>query len=323
MLPDYLQTFLASEARHTSLEILRHTHQQLRQKYRAATGQAGLRLTSQQSRQVYRLSRLPAIYAVIQRLAREIKELWPEFSPVSLLDLGAGPGTASLALQAVYPKLKHITLIEQDQEQIHWGQALFQFSGIPVLQQAHWLSTNLNTISHWPTAELWILSYVLNELEAKQREHLLQHIFKARPRLLLLVEPGTPEGYEYILAARTWGLAAGWQIIGPCPHGTQCPLQRSDWCHFATRVSRSQIQRAIKEGHESYEDEKFSWLALTPEKKLFSRPSRILRRPIYHKGHIELTLCKPEGVWQKICIGRSQPLYKRARKAEWGDTLPL
>lgn len=323
MLPDYLKTYLETEAQHVPLNSLREAHEQLSRQYRESMGRAGLRLSSSGSRQVYRLSRLPAIYAVIERLAAELKQLWPAFSPQSLLDLGAGPGTVALALQPAFPDLKTLTLLEQDQEQVHWGQALFQRSGIPVLQQARWQIANLNTFSDWPTADIWTLSYLLNELEPAQRLHLLQQAIKVRPRLLLLVEPGTPAGYQHILEARTQALAAGWQLLGPCPHAVACPLQTGDWCHFAVRISRSQIQRHLKRGQESYEDEKYSWLAVTPEPELFSRHGRILRRPVYRKGVVNLTLCQPEGLWQTVSIGRSQAAYKAARKAGWGDTLPL
>lgn len=49
----------------------------------------------------YALVRLPGCYAAAQRVFRELERRLPDFQPRSLLDFGAGPGTASWAAQEV------------------------------------------------------------------------------------------------------------------------------------------------------------------------------------------------------------------------------
>ncbi len=91
-----------------------------------------------------------------------------------------------------------------------------------------------------------------------------------------------------------------------------------DWCHFAARVERSSLHRRLKGGSLGYEDEKFSYVAATKEP--FSLPdSRILTHPERHSGHIILKLCTSEGVQHPTISKKMGPLYKQARKAEWGD----
>lgn len=49
----------------------------------------------------YALSRLPACYAAAARVFRELGVRQSAFKPASLLDVGAGPGTATWAAQEV------------------------------------------------------------------------------------------------------------------------------------------------------------------------------------------------------------------------------
>jgi ribosomal protein RSM22 (predicted rRNA methylase) len=321
MLPNFLKDYLLNEAQKQPLKDLRPAREQLSLNYREQSGQAGFRLNTEIDRHIYRLSRLPAIYAVIERLANEIQSRWPDFEPQSLLDLGAGPGTATLALTQQFSSISKLQLYERDREQVRWGQTLFKASGLSNLQQAQWEIADLTALQHWPKADLTCLSYVLNELAPDAQAKLLTPLLMQETSLLLLIEPGTPRGYKHILAARQQALEAGWQIVGPCPHALICPLSEGDWCHFGARLQRSQIQRYLKDGSESFEDEKYAWLAISKETLPTHSQSRILRRPIYRKGVVDLTLCTPEGKQETQSFARSHALYKAARKADWGSSL--
>lgn len=321
MLPDFITQFLLREAQKQPLKHLKATHEQLSLHYREQSGQSGVRLNTQADRQVYRLSRLPAIYAVLETLAQELQALLPSFAPRSLLDLGAGPGTVSLALAQHFASLEKITLCERDRDQVRWGQSLFAASEQPLLQTARWEIADLLALQKWPQADLHCLSYVLNELDGESQQQLLEQMYRQPFQVLLLVEPGTPLGYQHLLAARELALQKGLQIVGPCPHAQRCPLEAGDWCHFGTRVARTQVQRYLKDGIESYEDEKFAWLALSKLPQTGMPAPRVLRRPAYRKGVVDLTLCQPDGSWKTTGIARSHPLYKKARKVDWGGRL--
>src|SRR6202000_2264000 len=85
---------------------------------------------------------------------------------------------------------------------------------------------------------------------------------------LVIVEPGTPQGYRRILQARDLLLAREARILAPCPHQLPCPLAAPYWCHFAQRVPRSRDHRIVKSSTLAYEDEKFSYL-IAVRKELF------------------------------------------------------
>ena len=96
------------------------------------------------------------------------------------------------------------------------------------------------------TRDLVSLAYVLNELAPAARESVLQRLWDATADTLVIIEPGTPAGWERILAARRQLIEAGAHVLAPCPHAFACPLQAPDWCHFAERVSRSRLHRLAK-----------------------------------------------------------------------------
>ena len=96
-----------------------------------------------------------------------------------------------------------------------------------------------------------------------------------------------------------------------------CPLAAPDWCHFAARVERSSLHRRIKEGALGYEDEKYSYVALTRDPVL-PAASRVLRRPVHHPGLIELQLCTPDGIAPLRVTKRDREAFRAARKADWG-----
>ena len=60
----------------------------------------------------YLVARFPATHAAAHAALRRVVEAMPQFSPASLLDAGAGPGTMASAARAVWPSLDAVTLLE-------------------------------------------------------------------------------------------------------------------------------------------------------------------------------------------------------------------
>jgi ribosomal protein RSM22 (predicted rRNA methylase) len=94
-------------------------------------------------------------------------------------------------------------------------------------------------------------------------------------------------------------------------------MQEPSWCHFAQRLPRTKAHRDLKGAELGYEDEKFSYVALT-RRAVTDRASRIVDHPHYRKHLVELSLCTRDGL-RKRTVPRSDPSYKVARKAAWGD----
>src|ERR1700744_3974075 len=60
----------------------------------------------------YALARMPATYAAVIACLNAVQEIRPEFAPATLLDIGAGPGTASFAAREAFASLTSLTLLD-------------------------------------------------------------------------------------------------------------------------------------------------------------------------------------------------------------------
>src|SRR5262249_57216785 len=98
-----------------------------------------------------------------------------------------------------------------------------------------------------------------------------------------------------------------------------CPLEAPDWCHFAVRVARSRVHRQTKRADVPWEDEKFSYLAVS-HKPATHVGARVIARPRTAGGHTTLKLCRPDGTAAgPVASRRHGALVKRAREEGWGS----
>jgi ribosomal protein RSM22 (predicted rRNA methylase) len=265
----------------------------------------------------YVAQRAPATYAAAVAVLAGLREQRPGWRPRSLLDAGAGPGTAAWAARAVWPDLERIVLVEAEPEMIALGREL----GLP---GAEWIAGELEGADGGLSGpfDLVLAAYVLNELPDDRLDEVARSLWGHTADALVVVEPGTPAGYARVLAVRAEALAAGGSTLAPCPHDAPCPLERPDWCHFAVRLQRGESHRAVKAVSRGFEDEKFSYAALTREPHARA-VARIIRQPQVRSGHVLLDLCEPAGIRRATVSRRDREAYRRARKAAWGDAVEL
>jgi ribosomal protein RSM22 (predicted rRNA methylase) len=269
----------------------------------------------------YAAYRMPATHAALSRVLEDVAERG--LTPRSLLDLGGGTGAAAWAAAGAFGSLETITVLDQVDDALAFGRELVADATDPVLARA---SFERAVAGDWPgiEADLVTVSYVLSELDDGAQAALVADAMQ-RGRAVVVAEPGTPDGYARVLRARDVFIASGWTLLGPCPHSADCPLAQGDWCHFAARVNRSAEHRRLKGGELSYEDEKFSWVAVAAPGTLEPQasPGRILRHPLKRKGFVEFQVCRPDGTaGREVVSKRSGERYRAARDAEWGDPLP-
>src|SRR6201994_880253 len=62
----------------------------------------------------YALARMPATYAAVAASLNALAEMRLDFAPQSLLDVGAGPGTATWAAAEAWPSLQDFTLLDSN-----------------------------------------------------------------------------------------------------------------------------------------------------------------------------------------------------------------
>src|SRR6478752_5175781 len=314
-----LQDAIQRETEKVDRPKLARATAQLSEHYKAADFSTPA-VASEEHRAAYLAVRLPATYAAIARVFAEIKLRVPAAEIASLLDLGAGPGTALFAASEVFPQLQQGTLVESDAGWLTQGKRLAEQSKSPVVQKAQWIKQDLRSGLSCEKHDLVVISYTLGELPQAAAEAVLNKAWKCAGKFLVVIEPGTRRGFAAVNAARSSLIANAAHIFAPCPHAGTCPMAAAgDWCHFSQRVERTQQHRQLKGGDLGYEDEKFSYV-VAAKTAVPPAGSRIVRHPGKHSGHVQLALCTPQGRIENRTVTRSsKEAYKRARKAEWGD----
>ena len=267
----------------------------------------------------YALARMPATYAAIAASLHALREQRPDFVPATLLDVGAGPATASWAAAQAFDSLTNFAAIDANAALRALACDTVEGSRLASL---HYVQSDVFAgLDAMKSADLVIASYVINELAEAERDALADLMWQKTRDTLLVVEPGTPSGYERILALRARLIAQGAHVIAPCPHDLSCPLHKPDWCHFAQRLARSRAHKQIKGAELPFEDEKFSYVVLTRE-AVASRPARILAPSQVTKADMRLKLCQPDG---RVSIAsvprRDRSAYARVRRLGWGDAI--
>src|SRR6476620_11492085 len=80
------------------------------QTYRDGGGSGAIR--TETDALAYALARMPATYAAVTASLNALCEITPDFAPKGLLDVGAGPGTASWAAAEAFSSLQAFTLLD-------------------------------------------------------------------------------------------------------------------------------------------------------------------------------------------------------------------
>ena len=285
--------------------------------YRMRTGQGNRLLTREGEAAAYAASRMPATFAAACEAIGEALTA-SGLAPRTLLDCGAGTGAATWAAAQLLD-LEVITCLEREEAMRSVGRRLMA-EGSGALAGAKWASCDL-TADVLPGAELVVEGYMLGELREDMRLAVAQKLWNACTQMLVLIEPGTPQGFANLAAVRAHLTSMGAHVAAPCPAGsTFCPMSGEDWCHFSVRVQRTRLHKALKGGDAPYEDEKYAYLALTREAPMAACQARVLRHPLIQPSRITLTLC--EGGEKKQCIvTKKDALWKRARKLGAGDAV--
>jgi len=282
---------------------------------RAYRGQAGIReRLAPVDRAAYLAVRFPSTFAAAGEVWREATRVIPPARIRSVLDVGAGPGTASLAAREILPSGTRYTLLERDAGWRDTAQRLAQTVG----NEAAFRHGSIGAVER---QDVVIACYALGELGNAERAAALATLWAAAATALIVIEAGTPRGFETIVEARGHALKAGGHAAAPCAHDARCPMSADDWCHRPIRVARSAAHRSAKDAALAYEDEKFSYVVLTRD-PIANGPARIVRKPMHGTGHVHLDVCTPAGL-DRVTVARSdRTLYRAARDASWGGVWP-
>ncbi|MGI5257495.1 small ribosomal subunit Rsm22 family protein [Streptomyces angustmyceticus] len=263
----------------------------------------------------YAAYRMPATFEAVRAALAAFAARVPDWSPATHTDIGGGTGAATWAAAATWDGHRS-TVLDWAQPALDLGREL----AAGTLPGTEWRRQTIGAGLTVPDGtDLVTVSYVLGELRPDDRRAVVAAA-AAAATAVVLIEPGTPDGYLRIREARTQLTEAGLRIVAPCPHSGACPIvPGEDWCHFAARVSRSSLHRQVKGGSLPYEDEKFSYVAATTFDAA-PAPARITRKPQLRKGQVLLDLCTArDGLQRTTVTKRHGTHYREARDASWGD----
>ena len=305
--PNSLKNALTEYANQYSLADLKVASQFVSETYRNSNRSSLPLVTRQTDVVAYALARMPATFAAVARVLENIAPCQ------TMIDVGAGTGSATWAALET-GKAQSAICLEKEEKMRNLGSDLMKTDYPAVVWKPFDVKTDLLS----DKADLVVSSYVLNELDQKSQLVVAEKLWQATENFLVIIEPGTPAGFEIISRIRTHLIQRSAFIVAPCPHSKDCPLAKDDWCHFTCRLARSQIHKLLKGGQAAYEDEKFSYLILS-QKQPVKTFARILRHPDIEKGNIGLKLCTIDGLKSRTVSRKEKQLFKIARKASAGD----
>ncbi|MFC7640983.1 small ribosomal subunit Rsm22 family protein [Streptosporangium lutulentum] len=263
----------------------------------------------------YAATRMPATYAAVTAALTQAAVCVPDFQPASQLDIGGGTGAAIWAATAVWPSLRHVTVVERDLAVIEFGRRLAASAVHPAVRNATWNRSEIRVDLNTSPADLITLSYVLGELPPAVRDPVVGWL-ASQATTVAVIEPGTPDGHARVLAARDQLIGLGMRVAAPCPHSASCPLAgeigvTSPLVCPAPGFTAAQVGGAGVRGREVLLCHRDVRAAIPPD-------SRVLRHPRTRKGLVTLTLCA-DGVREESVSKRHGDVYRAARNVEWGD----
>ncbi len=268
----------------------------------------------------YAAYRMPATFEAVRAALAAFAAAAPGWRPAGHVDVGGGTGAATWAVSATWDGPRPVTVLDWAEPALALGREIAEAN--PALRDARWQRARIGAALALDPTDLVTVSYVLGELTGDDRAAVVDAA-AAAAQAVVVVEPGTPDGYARVIEARDRLLGAGFRVAAPCPHSAACPIvPGTDWCHFSARVSRSSLHRQVKGGSLPYEDEKFSYVAAT-RFPVSPAPARVVRRPQIRKGQVLLDLCEAdERLSRRTVAKRHGDLYKTARDTDWGDRWP-
>jgi ribosomal protein RSM22 (predicted rRNA methylase) len=313
-----------------SLSDLQIAYQRLERDYRdpiaREPGKALQQSFDEQLAFCYLNVRMAPIYMILYSIFVELKHRADlvNLTISSMWHLGAGPGTALIAALATFDSLKSYDALERQIIFIDIAKTLIEsvvkhplYGGREL--DLNWHKKDLCHFQGESEADLFVASYVLGELAQNDLIAVVQKIWNQTAKFLVIVEPGTPQGFQRIKSIREYLINNGANIVAPCGGSWSC---QSNWFHFSERVARSTLHRKIKFGTLGYEDEHFSYLIASR----FTFPVsgvRVVGRVRANKFQVEVPVCADKGELKQLIFSRKghSKEYKESKKLKWGDFL--
>ncbi len=268
---------------------------------------------------LYMITRGRSIMGVMEEIIRQHPDVFNDVE--SVVDFGGGPGIFLFALSK-FKTLNKYTNVERSDAFIAVMNVLVEEFLSSSTPHTHVDSISGNYLElesqDLPANDLCVFSYTLCE-----SDNSLVSIpgLVENSNMVLIIEPGTPSGFNNIIQARDKLIEKGFSTIAPCTASNGfCPLRdsESDWCHFVVRLDRSRIQKHLIKGELGYEDEKYSYILMS-KYPIHSDGKRIISRPNTTKYSVSFDICSEKNGHIVVKKRENKNKYQIAKKSIRGD----
>src|SRR3954463_6342882 len=133
-LPPELKSGLEALAEGKSRRAIAQRAEAMSLLYRSGAG-SGAAIRNEDDALAYAFTRLPATFAAVTAVLTALRAVCPDFLPRTLIDAGAGPGTAAWAAQQL-SEFDHIRLIDDNRHLRALALSLLASSATPALRNA-------------------------------------------------------------------------------------------------------------------------------------------------------------------------------------------
>ena len=315
-IPDILENAIEEKLNHVKLTELKQYASQLSEKYMYQKRTGDTLLNTEIEALAYSIMRMPATYGAVYTALKHTLERM-DGNIQSVVDIGAGTGAATWAISELLDT-KDIQCFEREQVMLELGKSFM--SQNPHLKDVSWKYMDIVEDDLDVKADLVVTSYMLNEIKPEERENVINKLMKSSNYIILIIEPGTPAGFKNIREVQKIAIENGFHIIAPCTFQGVCSLPDRDWCHSIVRMERTKVHKLLKSADLPYEDEKFSYIAISKE-KYDNSGIRILRHPMIEKGKITLKVCHNGEIEDMIVTKKDKELFKMVKKKKCGDMI--
>lgn len=202
-----------------------------------------------------------------------------------IIDMGAGPGTYSIAVRGLLKKPISLTQIETSS--IMREQAKKIWEGL-------YPGENLSQSSK-PTGQNFDETFMLFGHSANEMgyEKVIDYVSQLNPQHLLFIEPGTKTVFDLMLRVRKSLIENNYNLIFPCPQSDECPLQgTNDWCHQYIELKQDEeVERISQIARKDRRRLPLTVMAFSKATKLEVTPVRIIRTMPPTKFSFEWEAC--------------------------------
>jgi len=310
------------------------------QKLQKQDDQVKLMTYDQNSVIAYLARKFPESYNITARLIHEIKLKFPEFTPASILDYGAGLSPTGHAFYEAFPEIELIFALEPNLYMKKLGKYMSkEIESFTWAQSIH----ETNYLGESKKFDVVNCSFVLEELTSpEERLLVVETLFErtAENGFLTFVLPGSPMGFRFLNDIRERVIRKSrseFNIIAPCPHHLECPLAKSTktWCRFEQNWPRfpKNVLPKVPEEHTLIQS-RFCYLIIKKGPIVSSLDQiqtledqtlfwdRIIKPTKKKGGHNIVTLCNSKGKIEQRIVARSHEPefgYKESKFLKWGD----